>query len=81
MMVPNHMPGVSGFKNIHAFLLMLSLTGTIIAIPDSVYGRVKSTYELLYHISVKVSKKIIQPRLHKGEELNLYIFRTVDLYM
>uniref|UniRef100_A0A0A9GIZ6 Uncharacterized protein n=1 Tax=Arundo donax TaxID=35708 RepID=A0A0A9GIZ6_ARUDO len=52
MMVPNHKPGVSGFKKIHVFLFMLSLTGTTIAIPDSVYGRVKSTYKLLLYLIV-----------------------------
>uniref|UniRef100_A0A0A9GGL9 Uncharacterized protein n=1 Tax=Arundo donax TaxID=35708 RepID=A0A0A9GGL9_ARUDO len=31
MMVPNHMPGVSGFKKIHVLLFMISLTGTTIA--------------------------------------------------
>lgn len=51
-MVANHMPGVSGFKRIQAFLFMLSLTGTTIAIPDSVYGRVKSTYRLLSYLIV-----------------------------
>jgi len=52
MMVPNHMPGVNGFKKIQAFLFTLSLTGTTIAIPDSVYGRVKSTYRLLLYLIV-----------------------------
>ena len=52
MIVPNHMPGVRGFKKIHAFLSTLSLTGTTIAIPDSVYGRVKSTCKLLLYLIV-----------------------------
>jgi hypothetical protein len=34
---------VKGFKNTHAFFLSLSLIGTIIDTPDSVYGNVKST--------------------------------------
>ena len=52
MIVPNHISGANGFKKIHAFLFMLSLTGTTIAIPDSVYGRVKSTYKLLLYLIV-----------------------------
>lgn len=36
---------VKGFKNTHAFLLLSSLIGTIIDTPDSVYGKVKSTYK------------------------------------
>ena len=50
--LPNHMPGASGFKKIHVFLFMLSLTGTIIAIPDSVYGRVKSTQKVRLYLIV-----------------------------
>jgi hypothetical protein len=34
---------VKGFKNTHAFFLSLSLIGTTIDTPDSVYGNVKST--------------------------------------
>lgn len=34
---------VKGFKKIHAFFLLLSVIGTIIDTPDSVYGNVKST--------------------------------------
>lgn len=40
---------VSGFKNIHVFLLWLSV-GTIIAIPDSVYAKEKSTYSDLFAV-------------------------------
>lgn len=34
---------VKGVKNTHAFFGMLSLTGTTIDTPDSVYGNAKST--------------------------------------
>ena len=34
---------VKGFKNTHALFLSLSLIGTTIVTPDSVYGVVKST--------------------------------------
>ena len=39
---------VNGFKNTHAFFLSLSLIGTTIVTPDSVYGNVKSIYLLLF---------------------------------
>ena len=43
---------VKGFKKTHAFLLLVSLTGTIIETPDSVYGNVKSTYKDLLAVIV-----------------------------
>ena len=43
---------VKGFKKAHAFLFLLSLTGTIICTPDSVYGKVKSTYNDLLALIV-----------------------------
>lgn len=56
MMLPNHIPALNGFKKIHIFLIMFSLTGTIIPTPDSVYGTVKSTYnDLLYVIVVSAT--------------------------
>ena len=41
----NHKFKLSGFKKIHKFLLSLSFTKTTIDTPDSVYGKVKSTYK------------------------------------
>lgn len=52
IMLPNHIPLLSGFKKIHMLLLTFSLTGTIIATPDSVYGIVKSTYIVLLYLIV-----------------------------
>lgn len=43
---------VKGFKNTHAFFGFLSLTGTIMFIPDSVKGSVKSTYKDLFDLIV-----------------------------
>ena len=51
MMLPNHIPLLSGFEKIH-ILFTFSLTGTIIATPDSVYGTVKSTYSVLLYLIV-----------------------------
>jgi hypothetical protein len=52
MMLPNHIPVLNGFKKIHILLIMSSLTGTIIPTPDSVYGTVKSTYNVLLYLTV-----------------------------
>ncbi len=43
---------VKGFKNTHVFFVLLSLTGTTIDTPDSVYGNVKSTKLDLFAIIV-----------------------------
>jgi hypothetical protein len=52
MMLPNHIPVLNGFKKIHIFLIMSWLTGTSIPTPDSVYGMVKSTYNVLLYLTV-----------------------------
>ena len=52
MMLPNHIPLLSGFEKIQMFFFTVSLTGTIIPTPDSVYGIVKSTYGVLLYMIV-----------------------------
>ena len=44
-LVVNHKFKLNGFKKIHKFLLSSSFTKTTIDTPDSVYGKVKSTYK------------------------------------
>ena len=44
-LVVNHKFKLSGFKKIHKFLVSSSFTKTTIDTPDSVYGKVKSTYK------------------------------------
>jgi hypothetical protein len=50
--VVSHRSQVNGFKKTHAFLLLVSLIGTTITKPDSVYGIVKSTYKDLFALIV-----------------------------
>ncbi|GJN33934.1 hypothetical protein PR202_gb22565 [Eleusine coracana subsp. coracana] len=50
MMLLNHRSLDSGRKKTNVSLLLLFLYGTTIATPDSVYGRVKSTYEVLLEL-------------------------------
>jgi len=50
--VVTHKSKPQGLRNTHVFLFSLSLTGTIIDTPDSVYGNVKSAYKDLYAVMV-----------------------------
>ena len=50
--VVNQRSQVNGSKNTQAFLLLLSLIGTSMDTPDSVYGNVKSTYKDLFAVIV-----------------------------
>ena len=43
---------VKGFKNTQAFFIFMPLIGTIMVTPDSVYGKVKSTYLDLFDTMV-----------------------------
>ena len=43
--VVNHKFKLSGFKKIQKFLLSSSFTKTTLETPDSVYGKMKSTYK------------------------------------